>query len=300
MEISVLYICLVLKRLYRIAEKFLRKQCVDQHRCEEKLVGNYRTIPIQPISDPPITKMGRIIADVDTKPSVDIAYFDVSICAPFDKKGCSGAIWTNLDVTSVMKRNDHIKSCPVDEHLAYKMEKKALLKKRRAEETKPMPAIYDEEVSAASAEPSTSGHFSLFKRPPGKAIPKTAQSSSGPANPCLVQDNVVRQWYQQLFTIHAFVAGKLVPEVYRLCTGKDIGTYGFIFQALLNKVAALGVNLNPKTIICDFETALIPVIQCYIPNTRVQGCYFHFCQAVHRKVGELGLKTRYRTEEETR
>ncbi|KRY27285.1 hypothetical protein T01_12954 [Trichinella spiralis] len=79
-------------------------------------------------------------------------------------KSCSGAIWTNLDVTSVMKRNDHIKSCPVDEHLAYKMEKKALLKKRRAEETKPMPAIYDEEVSAASAEPSTSGHFPLFKR----------------------------------------------------------------------------------------------------------------------------------------
>ncbi|XP_003370015.1 hypothetical protein Tsp_11303 [Trichinella spiralis] len=107
-------------------------------------------------------------------------------------KNCSGAIWTNLDVTSVMKQNDHIKSCPVDEHLAYKMEKKALLKKRRAEETKPIPAIYDEEVSAASAEPSTSGHFPLFKRPPGKAIPKTAQSSSGPANPCLVQDNVGR------------------------------------------------------------------------------------------------------------
>ncbi|KRY13372.1 hypothetical protein T01_5842, partial [Trichinella spiralis] len=41
-----------------------------------------------------------------------------------------------------MKQNDHIESCPVDEHLAYKMEKKALLKKRRAEETKPIPAIY--------------------------------------------------------------------------------------------------------------------------------------------------------------
>ncbi|KAL1234294.1 tRNA dimethylallyltransferase [Trichinella spiralis] len=37
---------------------------------------------------------------------------------------------------------------------------------------------------------------------------------------------VVPQWYQQLFTIHAFVAGKLVPAVYCLCTGKDIGTYG--------------------------------------------------------------------------
>ncbi|KRY49544.1 hypothetical protein T03_14936 [Trichinella britovi] len=82
---------------------------------------------------------------------------------------------------------------------------------------------------------------------------------------------IVPQWYQQLFTIHAFVAGKLVPAVYCL-----------------------------YTIICDFETALIPAIRGYFPNTRVQGCYFHFCQAVHRKVGELGLKTRYRTEEPTK
>ncbi|KRZ50328.1 hypothetical protein T02_8010 [Trichinella nativa] len=57
-------------------------------------------------------------------------------------------------VTSVIKRNDHIESCPVDEYLTYKMEKRAVLTKRSAEETKPIPAIYDEE---ASAEPSTSG-----------------------------------------------------------------------------------------------------------------------------------------------
>ncbi|XP_003369248.1 conserved hypothetical protein [Trichinella spiralis] len=82
---------------------------------------------------------------------------------------------------------------------------------------------------------------------------------------------VVPQWYQQLFTIHAFVAGKLVPAIYCLCTGKDIGTYGFIFQALINKAAVLGVNLNSQTIICDFETALIPAIQGYFLNTRVQG-----------------------------
>ncbi|KRZ05321.1 PiggyBac transposable element-derived protein 3 [Trichinella zimbabwensis] len=111
---------------------------------------------------------------------------------------------------------------------------------------------------------------------------------------------IVPQWYQQLFTIHAFVAGKLVPAVYCLCTGKDIGTYGYIFQALIDKAAVLEVDLNPDTIICDFETALIPAIRGYFPNTRVQGCYFHFCQAVHRKVGELGLKTRYRQHEETK
>ncbi|KRZ72483.1 hypothetical protein T10_8992 [Trichinella papuae] len=56
------------------------------------------------------------------------------------------------------------------------------------------------------------------------------------------------------------------------------GTYGSIFQALINKAA---------------------VLRGYFPNTRVQGCYFHFCQAVHRKFSELGLKARYNRENET-
>ncbi|XP_003366576.1 hypothetical protein Tsp_14993 [Trichinella spiralis] len=81
----------------------------------------------------------------------------------FGREGCKGVIWTNLDVTYVITQKDHIESCPVDEHSAYKMEKKAVLKKRSAEETKPILAIYDE-VSAASAVPSASGHFPLFKR----------------------------------------------------------------------------------------------------------------------------------------
>ncbi|KRX34115.1 hypothetical protein T09_10570 [Trichinella sp. T9] len=74
------------------------------------------------------------------------------------REGCKGVIWTNLDVTYVITQKDHIESCPVDEHLAYKMEK------RRAEETKSILAIYDEEISVASAVPSTFGHFPLFKR----------------------------------------------------------------------------------------------------------------------------------------
>ncbi|KRY84483.1 hypothetical protein T4D_11597 [Trichinella pseudospiralis] len=45
-----------------------------------------------------------------------------------DKKGCGGASWTNLDVTSMIKQNDYIGSCLVDEYLAYKLEK-AVLKK---------------------------------------------------------------------------------------------------------------------------------------------------------------------------
>ncbi|KRY26610.1 Retrovirus-related Pol polyprotein from type-2 retrotransposable element R2DM, partial [Trichinella spiralis] len=89
---------------------------------------------------------------------------------------------------------------------------------------------------------------------------------------------------------HWMVLSRLYPNFIKNC----------LIESTATDIVTCRVNLNPETIICDFETALIPVIQGYFPNTRVQGCYFHFYQAVHRKVGELGLKTRYRMEEATR
>ncbi|KRZ66936.1 hypothetical protein T10_10254, partial [Trichinella papuae] len=192
-----------------------------------------------------------------------------------------------------------------------------------AVESKTIPQIYDEEAAAASTEPSTCGQFPIFKevrsvmyKQRAKRFPKFPrdrwdlvfapaftittsgmaflfpQSASkhilvfSTANSIRLQAatktwgmdgtfKVVPQWYQQLFTIHAFAAGKLVPAVYGLCTSKDIDTCGFLFQALITRAAALEVDLKPDTIICDL-------------------------QAVHRKVGELGLKTRYRSDERSR
>ncbi|KRX90089.1 hypothetical protein T4E_8436 [Trichinella pseudospiralis] len=50
---------------------------------------------------------------------------------------------------------------------------------------------------------------------------------------------------------------------------------------------------NPQTVICDFETALIPALQGTFPGFYIQGCYFHFFQAVLRKVTDLGTRTSY-------
>ncbi|KRX43518.1 hypothetical protein T05_3542 [Trichinella murrelli] len=79
----------------------------------------------------------------------------------FNKEGCKGAIWRNQNVTAVITQNDRIKRCRADEHLAHKTEK--AVKKRNAEKTKSILVIYDEETSAVSAEPSTSGPFLIFK-----------------------------------------------------------------------------------------------------------------------------------------
>ncbi|KRY74206.1 hypothetical protein T4A_9277 [Trichinella pseudospiralis] len=83
---------------------------------------------------------------------------------PYDKKGCKGELSTNLDATAVLRQTSHSNTCPVDEHIAYQMENKAMLKKRSAEEAKTIPQIYDEEAAAASAEPSTSCQFPFFRK----------------------------------------------------------------------------------------------------------------------------------------
>ncbi|XP_003370627.1 conserved hypothetical protein [Trichinella spiralis] len=63
-----------------------------------------------------------------------------------DKKGCKGGVTTKLDVTAVIRRTPHGDDCPGS-----------------AEEPKTIPQFYDEEAAVASADPSTSGQFPLFK-----------------------------------------------------------------------------------------------------------------------------------------
>ncbi|KRX69475.1 hypothetical protein T06_7815 [Trichinella sp. T6] len=97
---------------------------------------------------------------------------------------------------------------------------------------------------------------------------------------------IVPSWYQQLFTLRVFLG--------------DLPTYSRIFEVLHSKAEELGVQLEPAKFVCDFETALIPAIQGNFPNTRVQGCFFHFCQAVLRQVGRLGLRNDYINNQEVR
>ncbi|KRY54981.1 hypothetical protein T03_7680 [Trichinella britovi] len=80
-----------------------------------------------------------------------------------DKKECKGGLTTNLDVTGVLRQTPHGDSCPVYEHIAYKIDKRTILRKRSAEEAKTIPQIHDEEAASISAEPSTFSQFPFFR-----------------------------------------------------------------------------------------------------------------------------------------
>ncbi|XP_003366558.1 conserved hypothetical protein [Trichinella spiralis] len=122
-----------------------------------------------------------------------------------DKKGCGGAVWTDIEVTAVINRKDHAETC---------QRVRAAMYKHRAKRFPRLPEHRHDLVLPDQ-------HILVFAT--GSNIRLLAASRTWGMDGTF---KVVPQWYQKLFTIHAFLAGKLVPAVYCLCMDKGIPTYG--------------------------------------------------------------------------
>ena len=61
-----------------------------------------------------------------------------------------------------------------------------------------------------------------------------------------------------------------------------------IFEETLDKLS--GRRANPATITCDFEQALLNAISGIFPFSKIVGCFFHWKQAIYRKL--IALKFR--------
>ncbi|KRY49039.1 hypothetical protein T03_1234 [Trichinella britovi] len=213
------------------------------------------------------------------------------------KKGCRDSIYTNLDVNGILSSDSHADDCTPDNDILYKMEKKNALKRRAAEEMKTAPQIC-REASSASAGLETAvlkrrctknGHknFQDFRQlasswrfhPTGEWRSLIATFYNlifcTEENLSILSDHsvwsmdgtfkIVPEWYQQMFTIHVFIAGAV----------------------------ALRIAFQPQTIICDFETALIPALS---PHT---GLFLPLLPVLW-KVTDLGMRTSYIHEASTK
>ncbi|MCP3664483.1 MAG: transposase [Gammaproteobacteria bacterium] len=98
--------------------------------------------------------------------------------------------------------------------------------------------------------------------------------------------------FYQLYTIHSLKGGFNFPCVFALLQNKTQETYERLFQGLLSK----NPNLQPRTCMMDFEKAVSGAVSNVFPQATIAHCFFHLCQAVYRKVIEVGLKVRYGTD----
>jgi hypothetical protein len=101
--------------------------------------------------------------------------------------------------------------------------------------------------------------------------------------------------YKQYFTIHGKFRNRILPFVGCLMTGKTVGQYRQILQAIKRHVREItGHRWRPLKVICDFEQALITAVETEMTTAEINGCYFHFGQSLWRQIQTLGLAGAYR------
>ncbi|VDI70866.1 Hypothetical predicted protein [Mytilus galloprovincialis] len=100
--------------------------------------------------------------------------------------------------------------------------------------------------------------------------------------------------YKQFLTIHGFYRDRVIPLVFALMTDRNVANYRQILGHLKRRYSRLTNNqLTPTNIISDFETAIMTAAHTDFPNSRIMGCFFHFCKSVWRRVQKEGLRRSY-------
>ena len=79
------------------------------------------------------------------------------------------------------------------------------------------------------------------------------------------------QLFTQIYTIHAMKYDNVIPTIFVLMPNKTQSSYNQLFSALKR----LKPNLNPISIMTDFEQSAINSIKEAFPHALQRGCFFH-------------------------
>lgn len=101
--------------------------------------------------------------------------------------------------------------------------------------------------------------------------------------------SVVPQAFAQLYTIHGNSSGQFLPLVYILTPDRSEKVY----RKILRRLKIMNPNVNPKLMLVDYELGFIAAFRKVFPHCTLRGCYFHFRQAVYRKIQKCGLASDY-------
>lgn len=106
---------------------------------------------------------------------------------------------------------------------------------------------------------------------------------------------LVKDPFYQLFSIHAFIqqddSVRQVPLLFAIMSRRRRQDYVEVLSSVKDHISALCV----QKITLDFEQALWAAVREVLPGVEIQGCVFHWTQAVFRKVVDLGFKVPYQT-----
>lgn len=94
--------------------------------------------------------------------------------------------------------------------------------------------------------------------------------------------------FAQLYTIHANLGSDFIaPVIYAFLPDRTESTYvRFLRLIVHNLMTKFGLTLMPNRILIDFEKAMANAIKKVFVSTHLDGCNWHFGEAIIRKVKE--------------
>ncbi len=96
--------------------------------------------------------------------------------------------------------------------------------------------------------------------------------------------------FYQLFTIFAQVGPYVFPVCFALMTKRTTELYAVVFQ----KMRELAPTFAPIAVMADYELAPATAIRvAFGAHVRVVGCWFHYAQAILKKVRAIGAAERF-------
>ena len=96
--------------------------------------------------------------------------------------------------------------------------------------------------------------------------------------------------FYQMLTFHGVLSnGKTFVAGFVLMESKSESNYIDIFCQLKTIISCQSLYLSPDLIMVDFEKALQNALKQVFSDSKLQGCWFHFTQALRRKAIKIVL-----------
>ena len=116
---------------------------------------------------------------------------------------------------------------------------------------------------------------------------------------------ILQKPFYQLVVVHGMVNAGVnegsKPLAYIIMTGKTEVDYTASFNELKMLIKnTSGQDCQIKTAMCDFELALRNSLKRVFDGIELSGCWFHYCQAIYRRVGKLKLINAFRHQDSPR
>ena len=97
-------------------------------------------------------------------------------------------------------------------------------------------------------------------------------------------------WYQ-LLSLHCILgSSKSLPRVWALLPNKTRATYHRFFMLLKTTAKELGIELDPKSMLTDFEEALFIGFLAEFPDCKTVHCIFHFSSNICKCFKSCGIE----------